>query len=99
MNKYVTTVTRLLLLLVYCSNAKLVIGLKCKDLDTHTSMPHITVFSQTVKLVNLIPRVNMNTSFLIPHTHTQPFYDPFSGTTRVSQCQKRTSGLYDARKD
>jgi len=29
----------------------------------------------------------------------QPFYSPFSGTTRVSQCQKRTSGLYGARGD
>jgi len=29
----------------------------------------------------------------------QPFYDPFSRTTWVSQCQKRTSGLYGARKD
>jgi len=29
----------------------------------------------------------------------QPFYDAFSGTTRVSQCQKRTSGLYGARED
>jgi len=28
----------------------------------------------------------------------QPFYGPFSGTTRVSRCQKRTSGLHDARK-
>ena len=28
----------------------------------------------------------------------QPFYGPFSGTTRVSQCQKRT-GLYGARGD
>jgi len=29
------------------------------------------------------------------HHHTpQPFYGPFSGTTRVSRCQKRTSGLY-----
>ena len=28
--------------------------------------------------------------------HTpQPFYGPFSGTTRVSRCQKRTSGLYN----
>jgi len=27
----------------------------------------------------------------------QPFYGPFSGTTRVSRCQKRTSGLYGAR--
>ena len=33
------------------------------------------------------------------HTHTQPFCGPFSGTTRVSRCQKRTSGLYGARED
>jgi len=25
-------------------------------------------------------------------THTQPFYGPFSGTTRVSRCQKKSSG-------
>jgi len=31
--------------------------------------------------------------------HTHPFYDPFSGTTCVSRCQKRTSGLYSARED
>jgi len=36
---------------------------------------------------------------LFTHTHTQPLYDPFSGTTPVSQCQKRTSGLYGARED
>ena len=30
--------------------------------------------------------------------HTQPFYGPFSGTTGVSRCQKRTSGLYGAGK-
>jgi len=29
----------------------------------------------------------------------QPFYGPFSGTIRVSRCQKRTSGLYGARED
>jgi len=29
----------------------------------------------------------------------QPFYSPFSGTTRVSRCQKRTSGLYGAEAD
>ena len=28
------------------------------------------------------------------HTHTQPFYGPFSGTTRVSRCQKRTKTLW-----
>ena len=33
------------------------------------------------------------------HTPPQPFYGPFSETTRVSQCQKRTSGLYGARED
>jgi len=32
-------------------------------------------------------------------TPPQPFYDPFSGTTRMSWCQKRTSGLYGARED
>jgi len=29
----------------------------------------------------------------------QPFYGPLSRTTRVNQCQKRTSGLYGARED
>ena len=33
------------------------------------------------------------------NTTPQPFYGHFSGTTRVSQCQKRTSGLYSARED
>ena len=28
------------------------------------------------------------------HITLQPFYGPFSGTTRASRCQKRTSGLY-----
>ena len=30
------------------------------------------------------------------HTDTQPFYGPFSGTTRVSRCQKKSSGFYGA---
>jgi len=37
-----------------------------------------------------------------PHganTTPQPFYGPFPGSTRVSRCQKRTSGLYGARED
>jgi len=29
----------------------------------------------------------------------QPFYGHFSGTIRVSRCQKRTSRVYGARKD
>jgi len=32
-------------------------------------------------------------------TTPQLFYSPISGTTRVSQCEKRTSGLYGARED
>ena len=34
-----------------------------------------------------------------PPAPPQLFYGPFSGTTRVSRCQKRTSGLYGARED
>ena len=42
---------------------------------------------------DLIKRLN-------DHHHTpQLFYGPFSGTTWVSRCQKRTSGLYGARED
>ena len=32
-------------------------------------------------------------------TSPQPFTALFSGTTQVSRCQKRTSGLYDAKED
>jgi len=34
-----------------------------------------------------------------PPPPPQLFYGPFSGTTRVSQCQARTSGLYGAREE
>jgi len=34
------------------------------------------------------------------HTHTHQFYDPFSSTIQVSQCQKKSSsGFYGARED
>jgi len=33
------------------------------------------------------------------HTHTQPFYGPFSGTTLVNRCQKKSSGLFGAMGD
>jgi len=32
-------------------------------------------------------------------THTHNRFMAFSGTTRVTRCQKRTSGLYGARED
>jgi len=37
--------------------------------------------------------------YTVTTTTPQPFYGPSSGTTRVSQCQKRTSGHYGARED
>jgi len=37
------------------------------------------------------------TSIYLPTTTQLLFYGPFSGSTRVSWCQKRTSGLYGAR--
>ena len=43
-----------------------------------------------------------HTTMNLPLTTTttpQPFYGPFSGTTRVNRCQKRTSGLYGTRGD
>jgi len=48
---------------------------------------------------NAYEMVKIGQSGLITHTHTQPFYGPFYGTTRVSRCQKRTFGLYGARGD
>ena len=41
---------------------------------------------------NKISQINTTTT-------PQPFYGPFSETAQVSQCQKRTSGLYSARED
>ena len=39
----------------------------------------------------------MSFKMAIEDTTPQPFYGPFSRTTRVSWCQKSTSGLYGAR--
>jgi len=48
--------------------------------------------------VDLHPVLVILLLLLFPTT-PQPFYGPFSGTTRMSRCQKRTSGLYGARAD
>jgi len=39
------------------------------------------------------------TSYTALKLTPRPFYGPFSVTTRVSRCQKRTSGLYGASED
>ena len=71
-------------------------------------VPSSTVFplSPLTMISSLFPfllaplSLPITTPLSLPHhTHTQPFYGPFSGTTRVSRCQKRTSGLYGARED
>jgi len=62
---------------------------------------------ESANLLSLFPTKHLNSplaefhvvgilwSILIP----QPFYGLFSGTTQVSQGQKRTSGLYGAREE
>jgi len=54
-------------------------------------------------LVSAVMSVYVGERTVVRTVHTtttpQPFYRPFSGTTWVSQCQKRTSGLYGARED
>ena len=46
----------------------------------------------------VVVSVTCNFSYICaaPPPPPEPFCDPFSGTTRVSRCQKRTSGLYGA---
>jgi len=55
-----------------------------KKLITHASVLYPFYWSASVSRHSQLP---------------QPFYGPFSGTTRVSRCQKRTSGFYGARED
>ena len=60
-------------------------------MDTCTSIGNLAV--------SILPSLGIH---LVRHTHTdtQPFYGPFSGTTRVSWCQKKfSSGLYGAKGD
>jgi len=53
------------------------------------------------KFRQLVPQITNKHVLLLTTSPPppQPFYGPFSGTTRVSWCQKRTSGLYCARED
>jgi len=41
----------------------------------------------------------LNMIGLVYCTTPQPFYGAFSGTTWMSRCQKKNSGLYGARED
>jgi len=55
--------------------------------------PFIIEWVMLYACVTVVPETSTTT--ILP----QPFYSPLSGTTRVSRCQKRTSGLYGARED
>jgi len=55
-------------------------------------------------LVSAVMSMSVGARTVVRTVHTatttpQPFYRPFSGTTWVSRCQKRTSGFYGARED
>jgi len=50
--------------------------------------------------ISYILLIYNNFMLMCHHHHTTTILRPFSGTTRVSRCQKgRTSGLYGARED
>jgi len=55
--------------------------------------------TQTVRFTQHLVVLGQFSCTTVHHTPLQPFYGPFSGTTQVSRCQKRTSGLYGARED
>jgi len=63
----------------------------------YTALPYLTfrVSSAHLQCYWNLNEAIVNWKMLPP----QPFHGPFSGTTWVSQCQKRTSGLYGARGD
>ena len=58
---------------------------------------HMTARKKKQQVLNVL--LWRNKWIILLTTHTQPFYGPFSRTSRVSRCQKRTSGLYGARED
>ena len=62
----------------------------------HATTTHlITLTTATTTMITRKQREQQDLRTFTPPP--QPFYGPFSGTTRVSRCQKRTSGLYGAR--
>jgi len=64
-----------------------------------TTQLYLNVLTLIVSAYDIDEYRREKTSQGTVHTHTKPLYGPFSGTTWVSRCQKRTSGLYGARED
>ena len=65
------------------------------DTELSSSSAHLNIWSLLYDLAVSMPHFHHSITLITP----QPFYGPFSGTTRVSRCQKRTSGLYGVRED
>jgi len=72
--------------------------IKYLDMDMICYTISIVIF-HTLPLLILTRTITIALTVLTLTLSLQLFYGPFSGTTRVSQCQKRTSGLCGARED
>ena len=75
----------------------------CDAMTVHKvdSCTHMLWVTETTPKLTSDNSIIRDLIFIIPSflLLLQPCYGPFSGTTRVSRCQKRTSGLYGARED
>jgi len=83
---------------VYCFGCFRVINIVGTNLVCENTGQIRSTFLQTLENTES-EHAHTEAQTILTHTHTQPFYGPFSGTTWVSWCQKRTSGLYGARGD
>jgi len=72
---------------VFKNSLKLAANEKC-EVD-HLRLQVLLTFSAVTRMRNRTATT----------TTPQSFHIPFSGTTWVSRCQKRTAGLYGARED
>jgi len=77
------------------------LGLKAKFLGLGLGIlcPGLELLALGLECSGLVINNNANRHIIYHTTTTVLFYGPFSGTTQVSWCQKRTSGLYGARED
>ena len=83
-------------------------GLESKGIKVNMNKPKVIISEESWNRLQNTGRwpcavcgrgVGRNSIQCTSTTTPQPFYGPFSGTTRVGRCQKRTSGLNGARED
>ena len=73
----------------------------CLSITSWCSLQNCCIHHQAINTYNSGAKdIVKNPTGSPQHTHTQLFYGPFSGTTQVSRCQKKSSsGLHCARED